>query len=164
LAKRRRVHNKCHTSTLIRFWSFVDERGPDDCWEWQGHHIRKGYGQYTVREPLQMLAHRVAWELHHKQEVPEGMCVCHTCDNPPCVNPAHLYLGTHTDNMRDRAERGRSAKGSQNGNAKLTEDQVREIRQLRQAGWKYRQLAVRFGITPTTACQITHRTHWRHIE
>src|SRR5262245_6642261 len=89
---------------------------PNGCWEWQGRRSRDGYGRMTItesRRPHTRPAHRVAWE-HFNGPIPENMLVCHKCDNPPCINPAHLFLGTHRDNFRDMREKGRSATGSRN--------------------------------------------------
>jgi hypothetical protein len=93
-----------------RFWAKVDKRGPDECWEWQAALTRGGYGTFVVtKSPKRMArAHRFAWELTHGEE-PKGLHVCHQCDNPLCVNPAHLWLGTNQDNMRDCADKGRAA-------------------------------------------------------
>ena len=160
----RKHHNKAHISTLIRFWSFVDERGSDDCWEWQGACHEQGYGLYGVRGPHLMRAHRVAWELHHGQEIPEGLLVCHTCDNPSCCNPAHLFLGTDADNSRDMMEKGRNRKNRFH-HTKLTEDQVREIRRLHaEGGWTQEQLGLRYGVHYTTIGNIVRRKCCKHIE
>lgn len=104
--------SKRHNEPLeVRFWKRVATAGPDECWEWTGsRHKRGGYGQVTatingVRRPWK--AHRIAWELANTAEVPEGLEVCHTCDNPPCCNPTHLFVGSHADNMADMKSKGR---------------------------------------------------------
>jgi hypothetical protein len=92
-----------------RFWPKVDKRGEDECWEWQGSRSR-GYGRILIGgakgRPYQ--AHRIAWELTVGHRLPDSIMVLHRCDNPPCVNPAHLFLGTQLDNMRDCAAKGRT--------------------------------------------------------
>lgn len=88
-----------------RFWDGVDKQPGDGCWEWTGHCNDGGYGRVT-RQTEDRLAHRYAWELENGP-IPDGMFVCHHCDNPPCVRPDHLFLGTHTDNMRDAQRKGR---------------------------------------------------------
>lgn len=89
-----------------RFWAKVQKAGPDDCWPWLASRMPKGYGKLGIASTTPKLAHRVSWELHYGP-IPEGLFVCHRCDNPPCVNPAHLFLGTCTDNLRDMVAKGR---------------------------------------------------------
>lgn len=93
-----------------RFWAKVDVRGPDECWEWQASLTRGGYGTFTVTKKPRRIAraHRFSLELVNGV-VPDGI-VCHKCDNPLCVNPNHLWIGTHTENMQDALKKGRLTK------------------------------------------------------
>jgi hypothetical protein len=96
-----------------RFWARVAKG--DDCWEWQGPRNARGYGYGSVRSKT-TFAHRIAWEIVNGP-IPKGMVVRHSCDNPPCVNPAHLLLGLPRDNSADMVARGRAARGPANGNS-----------------------------------------------
>lgn len=127
----------------IRFWKYV--KRTDYCWIWTGCTIRHGYGVINAFPRSRSLkAHRLSWELHYGS-IPEGMCVLHKCDNPPCVNPSHLFLGTQTDNMQDMIRKRRHVGGNYR---KLTDDQVRAIRRRWAEGNVTRvALALEYGVT-----------------
>jgi hypothetical protein len=126
------------------------------CWLWLGSVGRTRYGAMSVNG-RRTLAHRVSFELHHGP-IPGGFCVCHRCDIPICVNPAHLFLGTQADNMRDMAAKNRKAIGERNGHAKLSDDDVRLVLSL--AGIEmHRTIAARFGVERSTITGIISRRH-----
>ncbi len=130
---------------------------PDDqtgCWVFQGTIDSYGYG-VLQRGGKPAKAHRVAWQ-EHVGPIPEGLCVCHRCDNPPCVNPMHLFLGTARDNAVDRARKGRQR-------TKLQPPQVQEIRTRQETGESMVRLAHEFGVSVPTIHSIIHRKKWRHI-
>jgi hypothetical protein len=153
-----------------RFWSKVYKT--DTCWLWLASKNKPGYGYFNTTSKKCVRAHRFAWELSHHKKIPEGVCVLHHCDNPPCVNPAHLYLGTQAVNMADMIRRGRSAAGRPNcrtrgehsGMAKLNEEQVRAIRIAYAAG-KISQgtLARRYGVDQTLVSLVVKRKCWAHV-
>ncbi len=146
------------------FWSKVIA-GKNNCIIWIGPK-QKGYG--AVRNPIskrQEGSHRVAFWLHTGID-PAGLDVCHTCDNPPCVNPNHLFLGTEKDNMADCAKKGRTVRGERHSASKLTPELVLEIRSLykfRSKGFGYTSLAIKFGISQRSVRSILHRKSWKHI-
>lgn len=148
-----------------RFWEKVDKSG--DCWLWMGSKSKLGYGGLSVMKngkATRAYAHRTSYELTYGP-IPAGMHVCHSCDNPQCVNPAHLWLGTATENMADRDRKGRgnwrAVSGERAGAAKLTWEQVRAIRKERQAGATKKAIAERFGIAPTTVYYIANNLTWK---
>lgn len=148
----------------VRFWAKVRYGGtsPDtaDCWEWQGHRKGRGYGAIKSKG-IAIQTHRLSWTLHNGP-IPEGMLVCHTCDNPPCVNPAHLFLGTVADNMRDMAAKGRGGRlrGEAHGMSRLSWAKVEEIRRLA-GSVPTRQLALRYGVNPRTVDFVIRGETWR---
>lgn len=157
-----------------RFEKYVDRSGgPDACWLWKGA-TRRGYGQFGSgrRSNDTQRAHRVAYELAHGA-IPAGQCVCHRCDNPACCNPAHLFLGTHAENMADMHAKERygwrtkpeaMARGERAGGAKLAEEQVREIRRKYSAGGvSQRALASEYGVTQSAISAVTSGRRWVHV-
>lgn len=147
---------------IARFWSKV-KIGPT-CWEWQGIKQRRGYGRIQIQRRM-IIASRFAYFLYYLQD-PKDLFVCHTCDNPSCVNPLHLFLGTALDNNRDRDRKGRAGdlRGEKCGHNTLTESQVLEIRRLyKPFEMGYKKLGKMFNVTPTTIHKIVHRQRWKHI-
>lgn len=129
-----------------RFWEKVKIRGSDECWNWIACKSSTGYGNFILKGK-NCLAHRVAWELTNGK-IPEGMDILHHCDNPPCCNPKCLFLGTQTDNMRDRNRKGRHNIG------KVTNEEISEIRNLRQKGMLLREIAELYPISCQTVGRI----------
>lgn len=145
---------------LSRFWSKVDRSG--DCWIWTGKLI-DGYGCFSITSRWSVLVHRLTFELTHGP-IPPGLLVCHTCDNPPCCNPAHLWAGTNADNMADSIAKGRRPRGEQKHGAKLTESNILAIRaQYAAGGVTMQRIADQFGVTNQTISEIVHRQKWSHV-
>jgi len=172
-----------------RFWPKVDRRGPDECWPWMAYRDRNGYGRISVggRAGRTELAHRLAWTLANGP-IPASLCVLHRCDNPSCVRPEHLFLGTQHENLLDmvakrrhvnarhpellaRGERHgswthpeRLRRGSMCAQAKLKEDDVLFIRErYREGGISTRQLARAFGVSQPAIRAVLRRETWRHV-
>jgi hypothetical protein len=135
---------------------------PNGCHEFRGNTGTKGYGLISVKSKGESV-HRVVFRLC-VGEIPAGMLVRHTCDNPPCCNPEHLLLGTHTDNARDRVNRGRSALGArQNGTKKLGPEKALEIRKLREAGSRVTVLAAQFGVSVSSVQDVLRRKSYAYL-
>lgn len=158
------------TKVVERFFSRLpEERPPDSCWEITGPSFPFGYGRIDFsaeKRQHSVSAHRVSYMLF-VGPIPEGLVICHRCDNPPCCNPDHLFLGTFADNANDMAVKGRSARGAGNWAAKLTEANVREIRSLYR--WQDRvngipALARRFGISDSQVHDIIKGKSWKHVK
>jgi hypothetical protein len=151
------------TTLAERFDAKVDRSaGPEGCWPWTGC-TTAGYGQIW-RDGRMDLAHRVAYELATGTD-PAGRQVLHACDNPPCVNHAHLSLGSHADNMADRDAKDRTRRGERTTAAKLTEADVVEMRRLRAGeGLTYAVLGARFGVSSVAARRACSGQSWAHLD
>ena len=153
---------------MDKFWTQVEIKSYNECWLWKGAKTSRGYGSLHIRMPdgkrKTISAHRKAWEIANQSTIPEGKVIMHTCDNPACVNPSHLRLGTTTDNNRDTVKKRRGFVGHLNGRAKLTSQQVVEIRNLYQGGdYSMQDLGSQFGVTGTMVCNIVNHKSWKHI-
>lgn len=149
------------TSALAKLEEKRAKGGPDECWPWQGFRY-KGYGRVavTVDGAVRVIgAHRIAYEAAYGP-IPAGLTVLHRCDNPPCCNPAHLFLGTNTDNNADRDAKGRQAKGERQGAAKLT---AQDVVLIRASDETFVVLAERFGVSAITVAQASRGATWSHL-
>jgi hypothetical protein len=146
---------------IDRFLSKIAEPSDTGCMEWKCYRNKGGYGTIGIKGK-KYLAHRVAWVVVHGN-IPEELCVCHTCDNRSCCNPDHLFLGTHQDNDVDRQNKGRGAKGETMGNAKLTETQVREIKSLLRQRYTQESIAAKFNVSRGTISSIRYDKSWKYL-
>lgn len=146
-----------------RFWTLVDKtpgQGPDgECWEWQGY-CPYGYGELSFNGK-RVKATRLSWELANNKVA--TLHILHSCHNPPCVNPEHLRQGTPADNAKDKVEAGRQPKGEKTWNAKLTEENVRYLRQEVQQGRSRQELALELGIARSTLDTVARGDNWKHV-
>lgn len=168
------------------FWDRVRVGAIDECWEYQGYRHPTNYGAFRIDG--EEYTHRVAWTLTYGK-IPDGLQVLHRCDNPPCCNPAHLWLGTRQDNMIDRDNKKRGAhfnpdfikkatarlikarkehpekfaRGGQVRTAKLTEDQVIEIRKKHADGMRVCELARNYGLSSSTMYKLVEGRTWKHL-
>lgn len=149
-----------------RFWKFVDKT--DYCWIWTSKTNKRGYGWHRLYghdKPRGILAHRFSYALHFGQ-IPIGILVCHECDNPRCVRPDHLFLGTSQDNVDDMMNKGRSRhmSGEDAGQAKLTKIQVAEIRHKSLMGATGTCLSIEYGISKAQISRIINCKRWKNAE
>lgn len=149
-----------------RFWPKVAIAGPSACWEWAASLDHHGYGHFKSGVNSWMQAHRYAWILTNGP-IPDGMFVCHRCDNRGCCNPAHLFIGTPQDNTSDmmakRRHRTVARPGIESGRTKLTDADVLSIRRQRAEGVTLRALSVEFGLCSSAISHIGTGRNWKHL-
>lgn len=148
------------------FWDSVDIRSDDECWEWKLSKSN-GYGVVSIANGEQGRAHRISYELANGVITESGLFVCHTCDNPPCVNPRHLFLGTPKDNALDMIAKGRryqpNSRGENCGTHLLSDSQVLEICKKLDAGLLLEDIAVEFGVKEGTVSNINTGKSWKWL-
>jgi hypothetical protein len=161
----RNHHYNVRPSLDERFWPKVDKRTPDECWEWKGSRNGRGYGKFGVQGHSRY-AHRISYEISNGP-IPEGMLVCHTCDNPSCVNPSHLFPGTPLLNVHDMVQKGRHRRanfeGKRRPNSKFTDEQVIEMRRRYRDGVSQASMAREFGVRKNTINSIITGKTYSHI-
>jgi len=143
---------------------FTKVRKTKGCWYWTAGKFADGYGAFGLDNKTQR-AHRVSWIIYNGR-IPKGLCVLHRCDNPSCVNPKHLWLGTNSDNMhdRDRKKRNGNTRGENSGTARLIQKQVVTIRKLYSTKNIFqRELAKRFNVSRPHISDIVNRKKWSHV-
>jgi HNH endonuclease len=154
--------------TIARFWAKVDRRGPDECWPWTASTVEFGYGQFRLSNPRRVVrAHVVAYEIVEGDR--GDLCVCHSCDNPPCCNPGHLWLGTNRENIIDMIEKGRHGlkrvhTGDLNSSAILKSSDIPVIRSLISEGMTNTDIAARFGVTHSMISRIRVGKAWTSVK
>lgn len=172
IPRRKFCSPKCGRSvkrnTAENFWAHVKRGADDECWEWQGCRNKLGYGRVGWNN-VRTSAHRVAFQLTYGVVLNFIQHICHTCDNPPCCNPKHLFLGDARANMHDMMSKGRGFlgknQGERHGKAKLTEEMVREIRSLDLPDYAACKIAaVQYGVTISGFMGVRSRRNWAWLQ
>lgn len=156
-----------HDPIEKRFWKRVQIGAPQDCWLWTGSVDDNGYGMLSsgtgdLTSTRQGRASRLSYEIANGP-IPAGMVVCHHCDNPRCVNPSHLFLGSQSDNTRDMVAKRRQARGTRHSQVKLTEENIHEIRRRLLAGETQKTIAEHFHVDQSTISNIATGETWQHV-
>lgn len=157
--------NSLDMSAIERFWASTHKAGPDECWPWKGGKS-KGYGRITLHTPsgkAQFQAHRVSYLLHNR-ELPTNLLVMHSCDNPQCVNPNHLTLGTDLENTLDASKKLRMHPGERTFGAVLTEELIKHIRFCHSRGEQINSIARRIAHHRRTVADVVNNKTWRHVQ
>jgi hypothetical protein len=146
---------------IDRFMEKVSPEPMSGCWLWTGAVTSGGYGTFTVRDKT-VRAHRYSFE-HFRQSIPAGLDALHKCDVRMCVNPDHIFIGSHADNMADKVAKRRQPMGDKHGRAKLTEEMVLDIRTSVASGVTQRQMGDKYNVSNQTVSEIVNRKKWRHV-
>ena len=144
-----------------RFWKFVNKETGSDCWFWTGYKSNTFYGSMKINKQ-NIRAHRFSYELHYGK-IPEGLVVMHSCDQPSCVNPYHLSVGTHADNTRDKINKNRQPRGSSIFNSLITEEEVIQIKNDLNKGMKQIEISKKYQIAYHIICDIKTGRSWKHV-
>ena len=147
---------------IQRFWSYVQIKDLFECWNWTGATTNGGYGVMNIRQKI-IRATRISYELNIGT-IPDGFDILHKCDNPSCVNPSHLFLGNDITNSKDKVNKSRQCRGKSRPQAKLTEQDVLDIRKMLFEGIVQAEIARRFGVGDTTIHFIKTNKAWKHIQ
>ena len=156
-----------HSTLEVRFWRFVTKKSESECWEWEGQKLSNGYGRISLGAKKLGAdgAHRVSWKLANKQDIPKGMHIMHKCDNPKCVNPSHLELGTPKQNTQDMIRKGRKRTvaplGTENGKSLLDAEKVLLIRS---SNLNHAALGRQLGVSPNCIRGVRIGRTWTHIK
>lgn len=167
----KQVYHQRGKTLNIKFWEKVDIKSENECWEWRASRSKKGYGSFWLSlgnsNSKLIPAHRMAYALQYNLIIiPPDMCVLHHCDNPPCCNPNHLFLGTNNDNVQDKVRKGRMnpLKGEKNPCARLTEDDILSIRKSRANGETCVSIAKRYSMTSANISHIARGKGWKCVK
>ena len=148
---------------MKRFWSKVDKTTPRGCWEWRGAVDACSYGRFSYYG-INTCAHRVAWELTNGM-IANGKHIRHSCDNPSCVNPHHLQIGTHQDNMDDKVQRNRQARGRKSNQSHLAEEDIKSMRkEWESQQLNHQELKQKYNVSSCTVSNVVNYKTWKHIK
>jgi len=145
-------------SRLGKFLNFIQETD-SGCWNWSGHKDKAGYGYFWNGQTNQ-LAHRWMYEYTSQQNIPDNIVICHSCDNPSCVNPMHLFHGTQKDNIQDSVLKKRKIVGESHVKSKLT---VNDVVYIRSSTASLKELASTFGVSMTLISNVRNKKRWKHV-
>jgi len=151
------------TEHIQRFWSKANILGDDDCWDWLVGKKKSGYGQFNIGHK-NFYAHRIAWEIYTGKKIERKKVICHKCDNPSCVNPKHLFIGTQKDNIEDKHNKGRAARqdGENNPASKVSWDDVRDIRRMYESGiYTVLEISHLYPISRYQVSNIVRNKSWK---
>lgn len=169
-----RLCHDSHKNDLLyiydRFWSHVGVSNSDACWGWSASFDLHGYGQFVYRKGKKtwrikssIFAYRFPWDFPGIERPLNSLCVLHACDNPPCCNPSHLFLGTQKDNVADMVRKKRNVFGASHISSKITDADVLEIRRRRNSGELYKDIARDFPLSESSIRKIAIRMRWKHL-